>query len=204
MNRLTRHKEESIRLANRRAFCLAEIEQTSSKRDTYSYDLSLTEQARDVVSEVLLLTQARVKGFLEDVATSALKTVYGDEYGFKLDYKVKRNQAEITPMITKGEDQFSVREEVGGGVLDVLSLALRFAVFSILRPRPLPVMVLDEPGKFVSRDRQSAFGQMLRDMSERLNVQTILVSHSDDIIDQADKAFLVEQNDGISTVHDLG
>ena len=204
MDRLTRHKEESSRLANRRAFCLAEIEQTSSKRDTYSYDLSLTEQARDVVSEVLLLTQARVKGFLEDVATSALKTVYGDEYGFKLDYKIKQNQTKITPMITKGEDQFSVREEVGGGVLDVLSLALRFAVFSILRPRPLPVMVLDEPGKFVSRDRQSAFGQMLRDMSERLNVQTILVSHSDDIIDQADKAFLVEQNDGISTVHDLG
>ena len=204
MDRLTRHKEESSRLANRRAFCLAEIEQTTSKRDDHAHDLSLTEQARDVVSEVLLLTQARVKGFLEDVATSALKTVYGDEYGFKLDYKVKRNQAEITPMITKGEDQFSVREEVGGGVLDVLSLALRFAVFSILRPRPLPVMVLDEPGKFVSRDRQSAFGQMLRDMSERLNVQTILVSHSDDIIDQADKAFLVEQNDGISTVHDLG
>lgn len=158
------------------------------------------ESARDVVNAVLLVTQEQVRQHVEDICTLALSLVYGDDYAFELSYEVKRNQTEITPWIVHGGQRVSPRDSVGGGVVDVCSLALRLAMWSMMEPQPAPVFILDEPGRFVSRDKQPLFGAMLKQLAELLGIQIIMVSHASCIMDQADVAYEVTQNGGVSRV----
>jgi len=158
------------------------------------------EGARDIVNQVLLITQEEVSALVADVVTLALSTVYGDEYRFEMEHKIARNQSEIVPWIVKDGERLSPNDEVGGGVIDVAAMALRMAVWAVSEPRPAPVFLLDEPGKFISRDKQASFGRMLREVASMLGIQILLVSHSTAIIEAADRAYEVSQVRGISEV----
>lgn len=163
-----------------------------------------TTAARDVVNAVLVLTQGTVKGFIEEIVTLALSAVYGGEYRFRLDYSVRRNQTEAKPVVLKisedEEDEFDPRDELGGGVVDVISLGLRLAAWAMGQEGSVPVFVLDEPAKFVSPDRLQRVAEMLGEVSRVLGLQIIMVSHDEALIDYADRAFRVTQTDGISRV----
>ena len=163
-------------------------------------NLKLSEKARETVVNVLLMTQEQVKEFIETTVSLALSLVYGDDYSFELEYSVKRNQSEVVPWIVIDGERFSPKTDVGGGVVDVSSFALRLAIFSLMEPKPRNIFILDEPARFLSRDKQPLFGAMLKEVSTMLGVQIIMVSHSKDIIDYADKAYEVEQDNGISKV----
>jgi len=184
------HKKEAARLGER-------IESAAAR----AVDL---ESARDVTNAVLLLTQTKVKDLVEDVVTLALSTVFGDDYGFELEYQLKRGQSEAVPWIVKGGERYSPREEVGGGVLDITSLAMRLALWSLTTPRPAPLFVLDEPAGNLSRDLGEAFGRMLKEVSDKLGIQILIVTHNSDIVELADKAYEVKQdNKGISHVSEV-
>ena len=180
---------------------LAKLEQQIESATARTADL---ESARDVCNAVLLLTQTKVKGLVEDVVTLALSTVFGDDYGFELEYQLKRGQSEAVPWILKGGERYSPREEVGGGVLDITSLAMRLALWSLTTPRPAPLFVLDEPAGNLSRDLGEAFGRMLKEVSDKLGIQILIVTHNSDIIGLADKAYEVRQDDkGISRISEV-
>jgi len=157
-------------------------------------------RAREVINDVLVITQEQVRQFVERVVSLALSSVYGQNYGFELEFDIKRNQSEITPWLVKDGDRFSLKDEVGGGVCDVCSFALRLVLWSLSSPRTSPVFILDEPGRFLSRDKQPLFGEMIQQVSSMLGLQIIMVSHSPDLIDTADRAYEVKQQNGISEV----
>jgi len=159
--------------------------------------------SRDVVTDVLSLTQQQVQSYLERVVSSALQTVYGEDYSFELELAIRRNQPEITPWIVRDGTRFSPRDEVGGGVLDVVAIALRLAMWSLRKPRSASVFLLDEPGKFVSQDKQPQFGRMLQELSSTLGIQMIVVSHSNSIIESVSKTYNVTIESGISTVKEV-
>jgi len=200
MSDLLQHEKNTTRLQAERDVAVQVAQDLADRRQESEQARAAAESARDVVAEVLVITQGKVKGYLEEVVGLALSAVYGEDYGFQLDFDVRRNQSEVTPWIVKNGDRYSPRDEVGGGVLDVASLGMRLAMYALSNPRPSPLFVLDEPAKFLSRDRQADFGRMLSEMSRRMGIQIILVSHSEAIIDQADSAYRVTQDDGVSMV----
>lgn len=156
--------------------------------------------ARDILSEVLLGTQTKAAEFASQVVSLALSTIYGDGVSFELKYRRQRNQVEATPWIVKDGERFSPRDEVGGGVLDVASLALRLAVWAMSEPRTSPVFVLDEPGKFLSPGLRRDFGRMLGELSEMLGTQFVVVTHSPQVAEHAGAAYHVSQAGGVSKV----
>ena len=163
------------------------------------------EGARDLLVRVLLSTQGKVRSFIEEVVSLALSTIYGKDYSFELEYDVKRNQVEATPWIVRDGERFSPRDEVGGGVLDVASLALRLAVWAVTEPRPASIFLLDEPSKFLSEDLQVDFGRMLSDLGQKLGAQFIVVTHSPDVASEAGLAYNVSLGqDGVSKVERIG
>ena len=172
----------------------------AGEQDRTTKDLSEWESARDVLIQVLLSTQGRVKGFVEEVVSLALSTIYGSDHRFVLEFIQQRNQVEAVPWIVIGDQKFSPRDELGGGVLDVASLALRLAVWSVMEPRPSGVFLLDEPSKFLSEDLQAEFGRMLAELADLLGVQFVVVTHSPQVAEYADEAYYVRKDDGVSKV----
>ena len=65
--------------------------------------------------------------------------------------------------------------QVGGGVIDVASLALRLACILLTKPRRRKLLVLDEPLKNVrGRDNRKKVKAMLEALTNELGVQVII------------------------------
>jgi len=170
------------------------------RRAGFLHRLQVLKEAQDVVNAVAILTVEELKLFIEECVSLCLAIVYGDEYKFELVYETKRGQPEASPVIVKGGERLSPRDEVGGGVIDVVSIALRLSLWMLSVPRTRSIFVFDEPFRFVSRDLTHKLVDMLREVCSTFGAQIIMVSHNDDLIDGADMTMRVSQEDHVSLV----
>jgi DNA repair exonuclease SbcCD ATPase subunit len=67
-------------------------------------------------------------------------------------------------------------------------------------PPSRPTIVLDEPFKHLSQDLRPKAAEMLKEISSKLGLQIIMVTHDVDLVEAADRLFLVSQRNGISKV----
>ena len=143
------------------------------------------EKARSIAQTVAENTQQKIEFHINNLVTTALAAVFPDPYEFKLRFIQRRNKTECDLLLVKNEQEIDPFSAAGGGVIDVLSFALRTAIWSIKKTRN--TFILDEPMKFVSIDLQAKCSEMLKTISEKLHLQMIIVSHLPEMIRSADK-----------------
>jgi len=148
------------------------------------------ELVQALVQKVAKETQEQLKFQIEDIVKTCIDTCFPDEYDFKVEFEIKRGKTECALKFYKnGHEIDDLLESGGGGVVDVVSLALRIASWSM--GNTANVLVLDEPGKFVSRDLQGRFAEVISEISHKLNVQIIMNSHIPELIETSDKIFRI-------------
>ena len=164
------------------------------------------EKAQVLIQRVALETQEVLRIQIADVVQSALDACFPDEYRFEVEFKVARNKTECNLKFFKGEFQVDPITSDGGGLCDVSSFGLRVAAWSL--GTSTDCLILDEPGKWLSKDLQPLFANIIKEISERLHLQIIEVSHIPEMIESADKVFKVsmEKKDGweMSHVKEIG
>ena len=161
-------------------------------------DLSRAEKARAVIQTVARQTQEGLEFRLNELVSLAMASVFEEPYELKCRFEERRGKTECDLVFTRGGNEVDPMGESGGGAVDVAAFALRVAVWSMARPRSVPVLVLDEPFRFVSRDLQTKASALLKEVSERLGLQILMVSHSEDLISSADRVFRVRNKEGVS------
>lgn len=182
-----------------------DIEEHSEKINKLNTRLKLIEQAQAFLQKVAQETQEHLKFQIEDIVNLALETCFPGEYNFQILFDISRGktEAELVFLDQKTGRQIDPMNASGGGVVDLTTFALRIACYALERGTD-NVIILDEPFRFLSRDLQERAGEILRTLSERMNLQIIMVSHIGEIIDVADKVFEVKKNDsGISRIKEL-
>jgi DNA repair exonuclease SbcCD ATPase subunit len=131
-----------------------------------------------------------------------LDTCWDKEYEFAVDFEIKRNRTEasLNFMAVDKEIKYAVDpvEEDAGGAIDVASFALRLAAWSLGKTEP--VIVVDEPFKWLSKDLKFKAGELMMELRDKLKLQFIMVTHIDDMIDISDRVFIVTKRQGISAV----
>lgn len=130
--------------------------------------------------------------------TMALETIFDDPYEFKIEFVVKRNKTECELIFEKNGVTCHPLSASGGGVIDTASFALRIALWTLQTPRSRNTIILDEPFKFLSKDLLPRASDLLKELSEKLNLQFIIVTHLDELTECADKTFEVKIKKGIS------
>jgi len=163
-------------------------------------DLKKHEQAREIVKAVGLATQQQLEYHFSDIVTSALEAVFPDPYSLSVKFVERRGKTECDLGFARGDAVLDPLEASGGGAVDVASFALRIAAWSMQSPRSRPVLVLDEPFRHLSTDLQSRAGAMLRQISKKLHMQMIIVTHEEELEACADRLFEVRQVQGVSSV----
>jgi DNA repair exonuclease SbcCD ATPase subunit len=88
----------------------------------------------------------------------------------------------------------------GGGAVDVAAFALRIASWSMAQPHSRNTIILDEPLRFLSVDLQEKASTMIKEVSDKLGIQMILVTHNDTLASFADRVFNVSIKKGVSKV----
>ena len=179
-----------------------DIENYTQKEKQLNHDLKLLEDAQIFLQKIAQETQEHLRFQIEDIVNLALETCFPGEYIFQIKFEISRGktEAELVFLDQKTKRQIDPMNASGGGVVDLTTFALRIACYALERGTD-NVIVLDEPMKFVSKDLQQRVGEILKTLSERMNLQIIMVSHIGEIIDVADKVFEVKKNEnGISRV----
>ena len=155
--------------------------------------------ARTIVQNVAEATQNKLEYHISSLVTAALRAVFPDPYSFELRFVQRRNKTEADLVFIKnGNETDDLLNTAGGGAVDVASFALRVALWSITKSRP--VLIMDEAFKFLSVDLQGKASEMLKEISDKLGLQIILVSHLPQIISAADNVIMVENIKGESKI----
>ena len=145
------------------------------------------EKLKELIIKLGEQTQEEAFSYIEETITLALQSVYGTEYSFEIVSETKRDQQEITFSVNKGGLKLEPRQDsLGGGVIDICSLALRMVMWTLERNSSCPIIILDEPFKNVSSQYREKASQMIKTISDMLNIQIIMVTHMSEYIDCSD------------------
>ncbi|MNQ32103.1 chromosome segregation protein [compost metagenome] len=145
------------------------------------------------------------KGRLEEIVTSALQFVFGPDVSFEIElYETAgRPQAEFYLVTEVNGEHIKTRpmESNGGGVVDIIALALRIAVLQIHnKPGIMGPIILDEPGKHVSEEYAEKMATFLKEMSAYFDRQIIMVTHQPYLAQVADNNQEIQLINGKSQV----
>lgn len=177
------------------------IESLKSSLTGNRKNLHRHEQALEIVRHVGLSTQEQLQFHISGLVTLALRAVFEDDaYEFKVEFVQRRGKTECDLSFVRDKEQIDPLAASGGGVVDVAAFALRAASWSMECPRSRPVLILDEPFRYLSTDLLPKASLMLREISQRLGLQLIMVTHSEELTEDANKVFRVMKRKGISVV----
>ena len=166
-------------------------------------DLRRHEEAREILRAVGLETQKQLQYHISDITSLALEAVFDDPYELIAEFVQRRNKTECDLYFSRRGSRVDPLDASGGGAVDVASFALRIAAWSMQSPKRRNVIILDEPMKFLDTqtDRLERASMMLKELSERLGLQFIIVTHEDTLTEHADRVFRVRQSKkGVSHV----
>lgn len=145
-------------------------------------------------------TRLQVLDKISGIVTDALQTVKDKNLVFTMQLVTKANQPTLEMgILDKLSGQtYDIITSFGGGICDIVSLALRVALLVKWQPSLSRVLILDEACKHVAIKDQELLSTFVRKLSEALNIQFIWISHSDILQQVAHKIFEVTKHDGLS------
>lgn len=158
------------------------------------------EQAKEIIRAVGLQTQQQLQINISDITSLALEAVFPDPYELKVEFLQRRNKTECDLYFERDGNRVDPLTASGVGAVDVASFALRIASWSMMQPHTNNVIILDEPFRFLSENYQEQASIMLKEISQKLGIQFLIVTHNETLALGADKTFTVSIKKGISQV----
>ena len=162
--------------------------------------LTRHEQAREIIRDVGLATQEQLQVHISDITSLALEAVFPDPYELVAEFVQRRNKTECDLYFTREGNRMNPLDSSGYGAVDIAAMALRIAAWSMQTPKKRNVIILDEPFRFLSENYQEQASQMIKELSTRLGIQFLIISHNATLAGIADKTFRVRKKNGKSIV----
>ena len=179
---------------------LSEIKILQQKKKDLFRAIKKHEQAREIMREVGIKTQQQLQYHISDITTLALDAVFDDPYTLKVDFVLRRNKTECDLLFKRGKMEIDPLESSGGGAVDVAAFALRVASWAMAKNRIRNTIILDEPLRFLSIDKQEKAGKMIKQLSDKLGIQFIFVTHESTLTEFANNTIHVTKKNKISNI----
>jgi len=144
-------------------------------------ELADAEKAQGIIQRAARHTQNQVETRFSAVGTAALDAVFdSNPYTFAPTFVERRGKTECDMMLKKDGNYFKPENFVGGGVMDVCSLATRLAMWRY--EKTAPVMFMDEPFSRLSVNYMPNVIDMLEQISQRPGLQLIIITNIDEML----------------------
>jgi len=154
------------------------------------------EQAREIIREVGLKTQEQLSFHISDITSLALEAVFPEPYKLEVEFIQRRNKTECDLYFVRDGMRVDPLTASGVGAVDVAAFALRIASWSMNTPHSRNIIILDEPFRFLSENYQEQAGDMLKEISDKLGIQFLIISHNTTLASCADKTFNISIKNG--------
>lgn len=161
-------------------------------------------------NEVFNMLRESMKHNIENVVTSALQDILQDRTMVFMMRSKKSHDKIVTDFIIRretgaGVEEFDPMNEMGGGIVDILSLALRVVVLTMHKQSLSQILILDEALTSLSNfsyDTIDRTAQWLRAICEANQIQLVMVTQKEAITEVTHKSFKMNNVEGISRVMD--
>lgn len=158
------------------------------------------EEAKEIIRTVGQKTQEQLSYHISDITTLALEAVFQNPYELKVEFVQRRNKTECDLLFSRDGVDVDPLSASGGGAVDVASFALRIASWSMMNPRTRNTIILDEPLRFLSGDNQERASAMIKELSQRLGIQFIIITHENTLASYADRVFESSIRKGVTKI----
>ena len=193
-------RQQFERKKGRRDQVAKDLKTTISAKDNVEREIGTSEKAQEIIIAVAQATQNELEYRICEPVSLALAAVYDNPYKQHAKFDITgRGTTECNLAFERNGHLIKPLGGCGGGPIDVASFGLRVGSWSLAHPRSRAILCLDEPFKWVQRDKISLCGNMLKEISEQLEFQTIMVSHAPELIEASDKIIWQEINNDISS-----
>jgi len=179
-----------------------QINENTKAIEAFIEALEIGQEALQFLEDVANARRGEMKSKIEIVITEALQLIYGPSYRMELTYSIKNNRSWMDVEVVKRTPHGEIRRTMdgfGGGVSDTISVPLRLLVL-IGSKQTDKVAVLDEAYKHVDLERIEAVADFLKEVSEKLGLQTLLFSHHEAMESRADRVFELQDVSGTTKV----
>jgi len=167
-----------------------QIKESKELVTKYEKDIILSTKAVELLDMVQTITKDYTCNKFETLVTQMLQFIFeSDEYEFKLEFGRRGNLQELKFYIKKPniEEIFDPMDVSGGGVLNIISVALRIVLIEISTPRIHGPMIFDESFSNLSEEYLPNAARFLKDLTKKLNRQIILITHKDHFKEEAER-----------------
>jgi len=180
---------------------IEDLKQSEEQVRKFILQARYCEEAQTIISTIAQLTQQELEYHTGELVTLAMAAVFEDPYKLEVEFVQRRGRTETDLWFVRGDSKIDPMSASGGGAVDVASFALRVALWSLARPRTRNVLILDEPLHFLKGgDLPEKGALMMKEISDRLGLQIIFISHIPDQIEGADRRIHVSIQQGVSHV----
>ena len=133
-------------------------------------------QTNKLIQEAAKATLSNISMKIGNIVTKAITSVLNQDYTFHIDFKIAYGKLASDMYLMKDGFRYDLRKDNGDGVVDLVAIALRIAAICIDRRKLRKLLILDEPCGAVSVNFQPFVGEMLKSLSDLLDLQIIMVA----------------------------
>lgn len=206
MNNITQYQNILLKQKGRFESLQERKQSIDDKLLELSNKIIAIEEAQVFIQAVAKSTQEQLKFNLVAIIQLCIDAIFPGKYKFDIDFTIERNRTVARLLYLRDSYEIDPLSQCGGGIVDITSLALRIALWSIGKTDN--VIILDEPLKNLQPVELNKLGfEVIRNLSKKLGLQFIIVNNSigsENLLDVSDKIFEVTMGkDGISKVKEL-
>lgn len=180
-------------------------------RDSYLSKKKKIEDRIDLLNSVNILLQKtssfareQSKKQIEQLTTNCMQFIFDNNSKFEIEIQELYGKASADFYIIDNANGLESKtrpiESRGGGLVDIISLALRISFLQLYRPLIDGPLILDEPAKHVSEEYINNVADFLKRSSEMFNRQIIMVTHNVHLASIAMNSYKVENTNNTSFV----
>jgi len=191
INRINNLKSKLETLANQVGrvqgeynYIKTESENNAKKIDLLVFQSEQHSKAVELLNKVQTVTRDKIKNEFENLVSYAMNFIYGENYKFHLDFGTRGNLQELNFSIETPEfkEPYDPLDTSGGGILDIVSLALRIVLMEVSQPKIQGFLLMDESLKHLSENYLPNANEFLTEISKKLNRQILFISHESEFI----------------------
>jgi DNA repair exonuclease SbcCD ATPase subunit len=204
---LSREKEEYFKQKGRMENLMEQAAEIKDNIDNTILENEKLQKVKYLLQNASQFAREQSKKQMEYLVTQCLQYIFDPSMEFKIEILEKANRIEaefyVESLINNQRVATKPQDSRGGGVVDIISLALRIAMMEIHDPKIDGPIILDEPAKHVSEDYIANVAEFLKQIGTVFNRQVIMVTHNAHLLESADVCYRVSLNEGISIVEPL-
>lgn len=182
------------------------LEKQQFQKEKELFDINQESHDKKLMKELLekASKEARKNGkeILSQTASSALQMVLGENHSVEVELGNLRGvpSAELSISKTYPHGILNIDPmEDGGGIRDLVSLSTFMATGMLVGEENQSPYFLDEPTKFVSKDRAEEVAEFLKELVAYTGKQTFLVTHDQKYLPAVgDTTYRIENPEGVS------